>query len=188
MKKLKQQDRKHSRISPSKLKPLQICPGWENQEGESEASLRGTFLHEIMETGEIPKAVPEKVTEEDIAMAKQMLVFLREEEKLSPYEPVHEMELDFKPLGLEDFEKGHLDRVLILEVDKDENPTKAELTDFKFGEWEVEPVKDKYSDVADALQYAVLGLGEGRRLIGMDPTLRIKPMQTYRGRRSLRRV
>ena len=152
MKKLKQQDRKHSRISPSKLKPLQICPGWENQEGESEASLRGTFLHEIMETGEIPKAVPEKVTEEDIAMAKQMLVFLREEEKLSPYEPVHEMELDFKPLGLEDFEKGHLDRVLILEVDKDENPTKAELTDFKFGEWEVEPVKDN-------IQFRSYGIG-----------------------------
>ncbi|MCK9587742.1 MAG: PD-(D/E)XK nuclease family protein [Terrimicrobiaceae bacterium] len=150
--KLKQQDRKHSRISPSKLKPLQICPGWENIEGDSTASLRGTFLHEIMETGEIPKVVPENVTEDDLKMAKEMLVFLREEEKLSPFEPISEMELDFTPLGLEHFEKGHLDRVLILEVDEDENPKKAELTDFKFGEWEVEPVKDN-------IQFRSYGLG-----------------------------
>lgn len=31
-----------------------------------------------------------------------------------------------------------------------------------------EPVKDKYSDVADCLQYAFLGMGEGRRMVGLD--------------------
>jgi hypothetical protein len=150
--KLKQQERKHSKISPSKLKPLKICPGWENIEGDSNASLRGTFLHEIMETGKIPKLVPENVTEEDIAMAKRMVEVLRAEEALSPYEPVNEMELNFKPLGFDGFEKGHLDRVLILGVDDEENPVKAELLDFKFGEWEVEPVKDN-------IQFRSYGLG-----------------------------
>lgn len=52
----------------------------------------------------------------------------------------------------------------------------------------IEPIKDKYSDVADALQYGVLGLGEGRRMVGMDPAVRAGAMKVREGRRSLRRV
>ena len=52
----------------------------------------------------------------------------------------------------------------------------------------LEPKKDKYSDVADALQYGVLGAGEGRRLVGLDAAVRTKPIQASQGRRSLRRV
>lgn len=53
---------------------------------------------------------------------------------------------------------------------------------------EITPIKDKYSDIADALQYAVLGVGEGRHLIGMDANLRQRPMTVSGGRRSMRRV
>jgi hypothetical protein len=168
MKKLKQSDRGHSRIYPSKLKCLRICPGWENQEGESEAALRGTFLHEILETGKVPSVRPDRVTDEDIDMAKKMLEIFREEEKTSLYEPINEMALDFSGLKLDGFEKGHVDRVLILETDAEENPTGAELVDFKFGEWEVEPVKDN-------IQFRAYGLG----LFLTLPTLETVKLRLY---------
>lgn len=38
-----------------------------------------------------------------------------------------------------------------------------------------EPVKDKFSDIADCLQYAALGLGEGRRMVGLTPAQILKP-------------
>lgn len=54
----------------------------------------------------------------------------------------------------------------------------------------VEPVKDRYSDVADALQYMMLGAGEGSAMTGRDrpqqkPSV---PITLYQKRRSLRRV
>lgn len=39
----------------------------------------------------------------------------------------------------------------------------------------VEPKKDKYSDLADALQYLILGGGEGRSMVGRDPADQVKP-------------
>lgn len=51
-----------------------------------------------------------------------------------------------------------------------------------------EPKKDKYSNIADALQYAVLGEGEGRAMIGLSPQARREPVQAWKGRRSIRRV
>lgn len=51
------------------------------------------------------------------------------------------------------------------------------------------PVKDRYSDIADALQYLLLGGGEGRALVGRDrrpggsrPTSAWKPKSRRRGR------
>lgn len=46
-------------------------------------------------------------------------------------------------------------------------------------EWgDHEPHKDKYSDVADALQYLLLGLGEGRTMIGLEPASELRPRST----------
>lgn len=64
---------------------------------------------------------------------------------------------------------------------------------FKKGDFQkVEPMKDKngYSDVADALQYLMLGAGEGAVMTGRDrPSNRpSSAVQVYKGRRSLRRV
>jgi hypothetical protein len=38
-----------------------------------------------------------------------------------------------------------------------------------------EPKKDKYSDLADALQYMIIGAGEGRAMVGRDPIGQAKP-------------
>lgn len=53
---------------------------------------------------------------------------------------------------------------------------------------DVEPFKDKYSDVADCLQYLCLFLGEGRRMIGLEAGAAPKAMKVHAGRRSMRRV
>jgi hypothetical protein len=53
---------------------------------------------------------------------------------------------------------------------------------------ELRPKKDKYSNLCDALQYWVLGVGEGRRMIGLRPQFDLKPIQTWNRRKSMRRV
>jgi hypothetical protein len=55
-------------------------------------------------------------------------------------------------------------------------------------EGELKPSKDRYSHIADALQYACLGLGEGRRMIGLKPLSEMVPMRVWHGRKSMRRV
>jgi len=53
------------------------------------------------------------------------------------------------------------------------------------------PVKDRYSDIADALQYLLLGAGEGRAMVGRPRPGEAgsnQPVKWYRGARSLRRV
>jgi hypothetical protein len=44
-----------------------------------------------------------------------------------------------------------------------------------------EPVKDKYSDIADCGQYIFLGIGEGRAMIGLDGIDRMRPVMTSPG-------
>jgi len=51
-----------------------------------------------------------------------------------------------------------------------------------------EPAKNKYSHVADALQYLCVSLGEGRRMVGLEPVADLKPKQIYFGRKTMRRV
>ena len=51
-----------------------------------------------------------------------------------------------------------------------------------------DPVKDKYSDPADCLQYLCLSMGEGRKMIGLDPEKGKGPVKVSKGRRDLRRV
>jgi hypothetical protein len=62
---------------------------------------------------------------------------------------------------------------------------------FKKGDFQkVEPMKDRYSDIADALQYMMLGAGEGSVMTGRDRPGHTKEssVQWHKGRRSLRRV
>lgn len=136
MKTINHTQRKHSRISPSGLKTLQTCPAYESDNKESAASRRGTKLHEIMDSG----IIPEDLDGHDREVASSVLEILRETEAKSEYESLKEIKLDYTSLGLKDFEQGHADRVIILEVGKDENPTHVELIDFKFGSWEVDHV------------------------------------------------
>jgi hypothetical protein len=53
---------------------------------------------------------------------------------------------------------------------------------------ELRPKKDKYSNLCDCLQYGILGLGDGRRMIGLTPTGQIQPARMLPARRSMRRV
>ncbi len=136
------QNRKHSRISPSGLKSLQLCPGYENDGKESAAANRGTFLHQLMETYVIPDEIPEGVTGQDLELAAKMIEHLQEEDKLSDYEPLNEIKLDFTSLNLKDFNEGHLDRMLVIEATDEGEPLRAKVRDFKFGQWEVDPIPD----------------------------------------------
>lgn len=52
----------------------------------------------------------------------------------------------------------------------------------------LKPKKDKYADCSDALQYGVLGLGEGQRMIGLASAATMRPVKVYKGRQTMRRV
>jgi hypothetical protein len=52
---------------------------------------------------------------------------------------------------------------------------------------ELKPCKDRYSNPADALQYLVLGMGEGRRMIGRRPISDMAPVRVVK-RGSMRRI
>lgn len=151
---LKQNARKHSRISPSGLKPLKVCPGYENEDfGSKDAADRGTFLHEIMETGKIPpQPWPPYMRPGDEEIAKSVLAITQEADARSEYDPIVEVELDFTSLKLKNFEKGHADRVIVLETSDDGEPTHVEMIDYKFGKWAVE-------DVGDNIQFRAYAMG-----------------------------
>lgn len=53
--------------------------------------------------------------------------------------------------------------------------------------YEEKPHKDRYSNVADAAQYMLLGEGEGRAMLGRPASSTGKVIQGKKGRRSLRR-
>jgi hypothetical protein len=53
---------------------------------------------------------------------------------------------------------------------------------------ELKPNKDRYSHLADALQYACIGLGEGRRMIGLQSIGLVKPVPAFHKRKTMRRV
>lgn len=58
----------------------------------------------------------------------------------------------------------------------------------KKAEGDEEPLKDKFSDAADAMGYGFLGLGEGRRMVGLEVLSGGGGhAQVYKGRKSLRR-
>lgn len=142
-------ERKHSRISPSGLKSLQICPGYTSDGKESAAAKRGTDLHEIMELGRIPDNC--NLPPEDLEVAEKVLAILKEVDAQSEYEPLKEILVQYSALGLKDFEQGHIDRVLVLETNDAGEPTKLELVDFKFGQWEVDPLHENIQFRAYAL-------------------------------------
>lgn len=55
-------------------------------------------------------------------------------------------------------------------------------------ETHTEPDKNRYSHLADALQYMVLGMGEGRAMMGLTAANVSRGVQVYKGRKSMRRV
>jgi hypothetical protein len=52
---------------------------------------------------------------------------------------------------------------------------------------ELKPTKGKYSHICDALQYGMIGTGEGRRMLNLSPLGEMKPRQMWNRRKTLRR-
>lgn len=50
------------------------------------------------------------------------------------------------------------------------------------------PKKNRYSNPADAEQYGILGLGEGRRMVGRTPLGELSGKRVYAGRKTMRRI
>ena len=55
-------------------------------------------------------------------------------------------------------------------------------------EGELRPCKNRYSHVCDAWQYGMIGLGEGRRMIGQKPFGESRGIKVFKGRQTMRRV
>jgi hypothetical protein len=53
---------------------------------------------------------------------------------------------------------------------------------------ELRPKKDKYSNLCDALQYLCLGLGEGRRMVGLKPIGQVAAARIRGEKRTMRRI
>ncbi len=52
----------------------------------------------------------------------------------------------------------------------------------------LKPKKDKWSNLCDCLQYGVLALGDGRRMVGLEPIGMIAPARIGHMRRTMRRI
>jgi hypothetical protein len=55
-------------------------------------------------------------------------------------------------------------------------------------ETKTEPKKDRYSDLADCLQYLALSVGEGRAMIGLQAASEARPVRVARPHKVMRRV
>lgn len=151
-------ERPHHPTSPSKLQSLEQCACYENHEPETlhEMTVRGTAQHDVVESGEIP----EDMTDEDATMAIERRNYIKErcEQLLEQYPGRLKMiteeycPIDSKP----NFDKngqlflgttaGYLDCALVYD-----NMKKAELHDWKFGNWAVEPAVNNTQGMAYAL-------------------------------------
>jgi len=130
----------HSRISPSMLSALKACPGYESDHKSSAASDRGEKMHAVQETG----IADETLEKRDQDTAMMVLSATRLFDARSEYEPLKELELDFRSLDIAGLKQGTLDRAIILDVTTNESgeetPTSMAALDFKFGQWEVDEV------------------------------------------------
>jgi hypothetical protein len=55
-------------------------------------------------------------------------------------------------------------------------------------EIKTEPAKNRFSHLADCLQYLAIAMGEGRTMLGLSPLNKLRGMQVYKGRKTMRRV
>lgn len=116
--------RGHAEFSPSSLKYVAACAGYEGRDGTSAAAEMGTRIHEALEIFD-PSALHD---EEEIAIYEQIVEM--EKDFMSNFGPVkeelNEIQVDVKLNGTETW--GTCDRFLILECD-----TRAVMADYKTG-------------------------------------------------------
>lgn len=109
--------REHSKISPSKLKDLELCPRYEGEENCHPVTEAGTKMHEAMESGQ-----DDGLTDDEKALVKKC------RDRMMPWRigfPVEHREVR---LDIMDGIFGTADLVLL-----NKTGTVARLIDFKFG-------------------------------------------------------
>ena len=123
-------ERKHARCSPSKLKNLEICPSYEgdNSGPAHPVTLRGTAMHEALETGKLDGLDPEggEVEKNLVAMVTEYI-----EEEKTVYDIVEY--IDEAHLKTHDRDvQGFIDRIMLGPIRKDGTRV-AYIRDYKFG-------------------------------------------------------
>jgi len=113
----------HAKHSPSSLRYKEICPGWMNRGGTSEAADEGTMLHEAAESGDFSKLNPEQR-----AQVQECLDYL------APLEDGADEVHRERRMNVADMTFGTADRVIIRGGGEH-----AHVADFKFGR---QPVDD----------------------------------------------
>ncbi len=120
--------RKHARCSPSKLKNLEICPSYEGDETNPPhpVTLRGTAMHEALETGDDSKLLTE-LDNEELRLVTMCRDFQAAEAVpgetviLEPHLKTHDADV-----------QGFADR-LVLEPVRPDGTRRARIRDYKMG-------------------------------------------------------
>lgn len=136
-------ERKHHRFSPSTLQNREVCPCYDSTGEANEAAIEGTIAHGAAETGKDD----DRLSDGHAAMVAECLDFI-EQRKSGPFFAEGGSELKEVYLPVDDLETtaGYVDHVLL-------NPEKtyAEMIDWKFGKWPVEPAENNLQGIAYAL-------------------------------------
>lgn len=138
--------RPHHPFSPSTLQYREACAYYEPSQGDNEASRAGTLQHDAMDRGEDD----ERLTDQQAAAVAECLRYIDEVAAKYPggtiikekYLPIDDHQIPYisfqKELGaIFGTTAGYLDFGV---VSADE--TEAEIVDYKFGKWAVEPAEN----------------------------------------------
>lgn len=131
-------ERKHARCSPSKLKNLEICPSYEsdNSGPVHPITLRGTAMHEALETGDDSKLDPidtfnpngeSRVEHNLVQMVRDYIE--AEKEAYGVTEVVDEIHLKTQDPDVQ----GFVDRIMFGPLTPGSTRRKAYVRDYKFG-------------------------------------------------------
>jgi len=134
-------ERKHHRFSPSTLQNREACPCYESSGEANEAAIEGTIAHSAVESGKDDS----RLSDGHAAMVAECLDFVQQRKNLF-FDGGTEIKEVYLPVDDLDTTAGYVDHVLM-------NPTQtyAELIDWKFGRWPVEPAPNNLQGIAYAL-------------------------------------
>ncbi len=135
-------ERTHHEYSPSKLQPLEACPGFQSENSTNEASIAGTFMHDCIEqyikTGVLHKGLDDRQTEVVVKCADFVNA---QKAEMGPDTELF-MEI-YLPIDDEETTAGYLDIGLL-----NRKTRKAKICDWKTGLNPVEDTKNNLQGMA----------------------------------------
>lgn len=133
------EDRVHHPYSPSQLQSLEVCPCYRGKDSKHERTIAGTIAHAVVETGKDDA----RLSDADAVAAASCLDFLEQRRQViqaefpeGPLQELREIYLPVDGLVFMDCEgttAGYVDHVIL-----NHDETYAEMSDWKFGYWQVE--------------------------------------------------